>query len=98
MQGEMSEAPVLLPHEGIALAGCGPFAPATCNQHCRRKLRSSKNVFHCQFVGISTTIDVRMTRRTHLTLLAAAAAGSAASATAKDNSMYQQVLEASLNE
>jgi len=41
-----------------------------------------------------------MTRRTHLTLLAAAAtAGSAATATAKDNpTMFQQVLEASLNE
>ena len=37
-----------------------------------------------------------MTRRTHLTLLAAAVAGTAV---AKDNpSMFQQVLEASLNE
>ena len=43
-------------------------------------------------------MDVRMTRRTHLTLLAAAAAGSAVTAIAKDNTMFQQVLEASLNE
>ena len=40
-----------------------------------------------------------MTRRTHLALLAAAAGGSAAIASAKDNpTMFQSVLEASLNE
>lgn len=40
-----------------------------------------------------------MTRRTHLTLIAAAAAGSLVTASAKDNpSMFQQILEASMNE
>ena len=40
-----------------------------------------------------------MTRRTHLTLLVAAAAACAGTASAKDNpSMFQQILEASMNE
>jgi hypothetical protein len=44
-------------------------------------------------------MDQRMTRRTHLALLAAAAGGSIAVANAKDNpTMFQSVLEASLNE
>ena len=39
-----------------------------------------------------------MTRRTHISLLAAAAMGTAFPAASKENNMFQQILEASQNE